>query len=419
MGMNINRLALLWRKPPALPEGWQLQGRLTARPRRVVVDDSLLKGCRAVTQVLLPLSPAPGLSLRAGSGTLLLAAALTVMADTVPDEAALLSLAATLGFMPDKFLRSCPVLAKTTLGSVPGRVVRDGKGQRAYYLGDPTALFSQCSRIWDGGERPITRDDLEQLRCFNCSQYALATAPMDGDTPGEATYLGSLLVEDAPCPAMLAALDTLRSQGMEVIPRWGAETLRDDDLLVTLEPEGGVCLIAPAPDAPGLDASVASVLSWARQADEQLRATWQTTILMLLCGLLMQAGWPTTLFYTLLIALACFFGQELRQPARPRCRRVAALVLPCMIAALAAAFLGFVMPGSAAQLRIIEHIGLCMVLLPQALYPRRTGLILSAAALALSPVICALAFQTGLASCFASLSGSLCAVVYGALLEQS
>lgn len=32
MGMNISRLALLWRRQPALPEGWRLQGRLTARP---------------------------------------------------------------------------------------------------------------------------------------------------------------------------------------------------------------------------------------------------------------------------------------------------------------------------------------------------------------------------------------------------
>ena len=103
MAMTFIRLACLGRRPPALPEGWRLQGRLTAPPRRVVVDGSMLTHGRAVTQVCLPLSPVPRLTLRAGSGTLLLAAATTVMADTVPDKAALLSLAATLGFTPENF----------------------------------------------------------------------------------------------------------------------------------------------------------------------------------------------------------------------------------------------------------------------------------------------------------------------------
>ena len=419
MAMTFFRLACLGRRPPALPEGWRLQGRLTAPPRRVVVDGSMLTHGRAVTQVCLPLSPVPRLTLRAGSGTLLLAAATTVMADTVPDEAALLSLAATLGFTPEKFLRGCPVLTETALGSVKGRVVRDGRGRRAYFLGDAATLAPLCRRIWEGSERPMTDTDRQRLPCPGGTAYALATAPMDGDTPGEATYLGSLLVEDAPCPAMLGAVDTLCARGLEVIIRRDSEPLRPEDLLVAAEAADAPCLIPPGPDAAGLDQAVVSVLSWARQADEQLRAAWQTTALMLLCGLLMQAGWPTTLFNTLLIALACFFGQELYQPARPRLRRVAAMVLPCLIAALAAAFLGLVMPGSAAQLRIIEHVGLCMVLLPQALCARRTGLILSAAVVVLPPVIYALAFQAGLASCFASLSGALCAVVYRSLTDAA
>ena len=420
MGMSINRLALLWRKPPALPEGWQLQGRLTARPCRVVVDDSLLKGCRAVTQVLLPLSPAPGLSLRAGSGTLLLAAALTVMADTVPDEAALLSLAATLCFTPDKFLRGCPVLAKTTLGSVPGRVVRDGKGQRAYYLGDPTALFSQCSRIWDGGERPITWDDLAQLRCFNCSQYALATAPMDGDTPGEATYLGSLLVEDAPCPAMLAALDTLRSQGMEVIPRWGAETLRDDDLLVTLEPEGGVCLIAPAPDAPGLDAAVEALLRHIRHTEDHLRAVGQLLALVLVCWLTMRLRLYVLLLYLPVCALYAFLGSDTLPADVPWNRRVIALLLPGLIGALTRGFLGLVLPDGISLAMACSLGSLCMTLIPpMAFTSRRLRWIFTALIIMLLPVVNTLLLHEGLGVIFASLSGSLCAVVYGALLEQS
>ena len=419
MGMNISRLALLWRRQPALPEGWRLQGRLTARPCRVVLDDSLLKGCRTVTQILLPLSPAPRLSLRAGSGTLLLAAAMTVMADTVPDEAALLSLAATLGFTPDRFLRGCPVLAEAALGSVPGRVVRDGKGRRAYFLGSPATLAPLCRRIWDGGERPMTGDDLQRLPCHGGAQYALATAPMDGDTPGEATYLGSLRVEDAPCPAMLAALEALRSQGMEVIPRRGAATLREGDLPVAAASDAGTCLIPPAPDAAGLDAAVEALLLHTRQAEDHLRAVGQLMALILVCWLAMGVRPYALLLYLPMCTLFAFLGCDTLSASLPWSRRLGALVLPCLIGALTRGFLGLVLSGDT-HLAMACCLGsMCITLVPPMVFEkRRPKWIFTALIMVLMPLVSTLLYHAGLEAAFANLSGSLCAVVYRCLLGE-
>ena len=413
MGMSISRLALRWRQLPTMPEGWRLQGRLTAPPCRVLADDSLLTGCRAVTRIRLPLAPVQQLSLRAGSCTLLLAAAMTVMADTVPDEAALLSLAATMGFTPEKFLRGCPVLADTALGSVPGRIVRDGKGRRAYYLGAPAVLAPLCRRIWDGGERPLTGDDLQRLPLSGGTEYALATAPVDGDTPGEATYLGSLLVEDAPCPAMLSAMDALRSQGVEVIPRRGAETLRAGDLPVTVTPSPGVCLIAPGPDAPGLDAAVAALRLHARRAKDHLRAVGQLLALILVCGLAMGVRPYVLLLCLAACALFAFPGRDTLPAGISPERRLGALILPGLIAALTRGFLGLVLEGDTHLVMALCLVSLCATLVPPMAYDRpRPRRIFTALIIVLMPFAGALMGHPGLEAAFASLSGSLGAVVY-------
>lgn len=417
MGMSISRLALLWRRQPALPEGWRLQGRLTAPPCRVVADDSLLTGCRGVTRILLPLSPVPHLSLRAGSGTLLLAAAMTVMADTVPDAPALLTLAATIGFTPEKFLRGCPVLADTTLGSVPGRIVRDGKGRRAYFLGAPDALAPLCGHIWDGGERPMTGDDLQRLPLSGGAEYALATAPVEGDTPGEATYLGSLLVEDVPCPAMLSAMDALRSQGVEVIPRRDAEALRAGDLPVTAMPASGVCLIAPGPDAAGLDAAVDALRLHARRAEDHLRAVGQLIALILVCGLAMGVR-----LYALALCLgACtlfaFLGCDTLPASVSPGRRLGALILPCLIAVLTRGFLGLVLAGDTHLVMTLCLVNLCATLVPPMIYDRpRPRWIVTVLIIVLMPFAGAPMGHMGLEAAFGSLSGSLCAVVYRCLM---
>lgn len=413
--------AHLWRRLPlALPEGWRFAGLMTVRPCRAVVDGSLLVRGRAVTEVYAPLAPSPHLSLRAGSGTLLMAAAMTVMADAVPDQAALLALAATLGFTPEKFLRGCPVLAETSLGGVPGRIVRDGRGRRAYFLGDAAALSSLCGRIWDGGERPLTEADRQRLPCPVGAHYALATAPMDGDIPGEATYLGSLLVEDAPCPAMLTALDCLRREGMEVLIRHGdaSPAPQEGDLTVSLLPGDAPCLIPPAPDAEGLHRAVRAVIHRACQVEDQLRAAWQTLLALLLCAPLLCPYWQALLPALLLMALCCFGGGRLLQPARPRWRRLLALALPCLIAGLAWAFLGMVVPGGGLAVRVFGLIGLCAVLAPFLLCRRRAALALSAAAIVLVPGM-GLLLPGSLAAAFASLSGALCAVVYLTLLMEA
>ena len=419
MAMKLSRLALMWRRQPALPEGWRLQGRLTAPPCRVAVDERLLTGCRAVTQVFLPLSPVPRLSLRAGSCALLLSAAMTVMADTVPDGSALLSLAATLGFTPEKLLRGCPVLAQTSLGSVPGRIVRDGKHRRAYYLGMPSMLAPLCSRIWDGGERPMTADDLQRLPCPGGAHYAMATAPMDGDAHGEVTYLGSLLVEDTPCPAMLSAMDTLRSHGLEVIARRDAETLREGDLTVAAAPAAGVCLIAPAPDAAGLDAAVEALLLHVQQADNHLRAVGQDLALILLCGLVMQVRWLLLFVLLAICAVHAFLGYDMLPGGMPLGRRLFALALPCVIAGLSRGFLGLVLPGDTRLFMGQGLVSLCMGLVPAMFCSHRFRLFLSAAAIVLPLLVYTLAYRAGLEAAFASLSGSLCAVVYRCLAEET
>ncbi|MGN0780043.1 MAG: hypothetical protein ACI4MJ_12885 [Aristaeellaceae bacterium] len=422
--------AWLWRlRPLSLPEGWSFCGHVNAPIRRVVVDTTLLMNRRHVSLTFAPFVSSSQMTLRAGSGFLLMGAAITVMADTTPDASALLSLAATMGFKPEKFLQRCPVLGVTSLQGITGKVVRDGKGRRAYFLSSPARLASVCGLIWEGGERPMTDEDICRLPRIKGTHYALATAPIEEGGLGKVTYLGSLLVEDAPSPAVLEAMGILRAQGFDVVAGEPSNELivsSTGDVLVLTDrkPSRRIVPTLSTSRSDELDPSelltaVQAVVRRTCQVGDQFRAIGHTLLMLLLCGLVMQLNGLALAGLMLLMLAASLLGGNLMLPAKPLGRRWLATGLPCLLAWASLAFLSLTLPDSLPALGLLIMAVLCAMLLPWLGFSRRVSLLLNGASLAVGLLLIVLLSSNLPAAAFSMLSGCLCAVLYLALLPRT
>lgn len=184
---------------------WQLRLPLLLL-RRAAIDPSLLVEPRRVTAAHLPFDPASQPRLQ--SGALLWASAATVthtLAEEA-DQAAILAAVKPLGFTPEKFLARCPILQEVERDGLRGRIVRDGSGQRAYFIGAPEKLLAACDLVWEQQDRPKAPGDTLRLPTGN-GLYALAMAPVEQGDIGPLTYLGSLqITTPAMDPALVEAL---------------------------------------------------------------------------------------------------------------------------------------------------------------------------------------------------------------------
>ena len=137
----------------------------------VTIDASLIGQGTRLRAAAQPVDVAESLSMRLGSGALLLGAAMTLTADTLPpaDRAAVLSAVQALNIKPDRMRSHNPVLARESAGDVTVVTVRDGMNERRYYLGTPMDVAHLCPAIWEGSTRPLT--DHDKLRIADTEHY--------------------------------------------------------------------------------------------------------------------------------------------------------------------------------------------------------------------------------------------------------
>ncbi len=208
-----------------------------AKCETVLIDAALIGQGTRLRAASQPIDVADGLSLRLGSGALLLGTAMVLVSDELPpqDRSALLSAVQALNLRPDRLRSHSPVIAREEAEGVSIVTVRDGMNSRRYYLGAPEALLPHCPAIWEAHTRPMTEQD--PLRIMDAARYmerggcrvlAYATA-LESEEP---IFLGLAgLGEDIHLEALKDAAD-LRAMGLTLMledgdrPEGDADTLR-------------------------------------------------------------------------------------------------------------------------------------------------------------------------------------------------
>lgn len=194
-----------------------------ALDQTILIDASLLDGGLCLRFAAQPFDAADRLTLRLGSGALLLGTAMTLTAQELPGAPvkALLDAAAQLGIQPDRMQQRSPVLHRSEENGVIRVSVRDGGQTRTFMLGSIQALCESCSAIWDGQIRPMTGNDRDRLltACSADSQvYAFGTC--QGDDPP--VFLGYAGFGASVLPQARSDVQALRAMGLTVM-------LRDDE----------------------------------------------------------------------------------------------------------------------------------------------------------------------------------------------
>ena len=174
----------------------------------VLIDPSLLGHGMRLRAAAQPVDVSDALTLRLGTGALLLGSAMVLSADELSraDRAALLSAVNGLNLKPSRLMIHNPVLRRETLRDVSVVTVRDGLSDRRYYLGAPDAVAALCPAIWEGATRPMESHDLARIEDAaryiaqgDCRVFAWATA-LEGEEPiflgiagiGEEVHLSAL-----------------------------------------------------------------------------------------------------------------------------------------------------------------------------------------------------------------------------------
>ena len=188
----------------------------------VLVDAALLGQGTQVRAVAQPVDIAPEMSLRLGSGTLLLGAAMVHHAASLPlaEQSALQRAVHRINLVPQRLTQHQPVLARTEEGGVITVIVRDGANTRRYLMGSAEVIVPLCPRIWETEARPMTDHDL--LRVLDTARfiaqgcrsvYAYATALEDE----EPVYLGAAGVGTEVDLKALQDLTELRRSGLTLM----------------------------------------------------------------------------------------------------------------------------------------------------------------------------------------------------------
>ena len=199
----------------------------TPRPKdalceTVQIDAALIGQGTRLRAAAQPIDPAETLSIRLGSGALLLGTAMTLTADTLDpaDRSAILSAVQGLNIKPDRMRSQYPVMAREMQGAVTMLTVRDGMGQRRYYMGPTGDVADLCASIWEGHTRPM--EDYDHLRIAdtasyiaqgNCRVMAYATA-LEGEEP---IFLGLCGLGEEIDLAAVQDIAALRAMGLTVM----------------------------------------------------------------------------------------------------------------------------------------------------------------------------------------------------------
>ena len=217
----------------------------TPRPKdamceTVQIDASLIGQGTRLRAASQPVDPAESLSIRLGSGALLLGTAMTLTADQLEgaDRSAILSAVQGLNIKPDRMRSQYPVMAREMQGAVTVLTVRDGMGSRRYYMGPHGDVADLCASIWEGRTRPM--EDYDHLRIAdtaaymaqgNCRVTAYATA-LEGEEP---IFLGLCGLGENIDIAAVQDMAALRAMGLTTMVTPGAEDADISSLLALLE----------------------------------------------------------------------------------------------------------------------------------------------------------------------------------------
>ena len=199
----------------------------TPRPKdalceTVTIDAALIGQGTRLRAAAQPVDVAESLSMRLGSGALLLGAAMTLTADALPpaDRAAILSAVQSLNIKPDRMRSHNPVLAREEQGSITVVTVRDGMNERRYYLGAPMDVAALCPAIWEGSTRPLSDHDKARIADTeryitqaNCRVMAWGTA-LNYEQP---IFLGMAGVGEDVHISALSDVAELRTMGLTVM----------------------------------------------------------------------------------------------------------------------------------------------------------------------------------------------------------
>lgn len=205
----------------------------------VLIDATLIGRGTLLRAAAQPVDVADQLSLRMGSGALLLGSAMVLTADTLsaPDKAAIHKAAEKLNIVPQRLLRHNPILRTEALGSLRTVTVRDGQNERRYFMGSPQDVSSLSLRIWEGEIRAMTDHDRERILDTagyiaqgQCRVTAYATA-LGNETP---VFLGLCGVGEEVEMQAIADISTLRGMGLTVLLDFSDAPDTDPDALHAL-----------------------------------------------------------------------------------------------------------------------------------------------------------------------------------------
>ncbi len=198
----------------------------------VLVDASLIGRGTMLRAAAQPVDVAPELSLRLGSGALLLGTAMTLTAGELlePDRLAIHRAVQKLNIVPERMRSHQPLLSREDAAGVTCIRVRDGAQERCYYAGSAAEVIALCDGIWEGEPRPMTSHD--RLRLADTDRYlaqgqcritAYATC-LAGESP---IFLGFAAIGEEIDPRARQDIATLRDMGLTVMLRNGNDPEMD------------------------------------------------------------------------------------------------------------------------------------------------------------------------------------------------
>lgn len=326
-----------------------------AQCETILIDAALIGEGTRLRAAAQPIDTAEMLSLRLGSGALLLGAAMTLTADELPpaDRAAVLSAVRQLNIKPGRMRSHSPVLHREETDSVTTVTVRDGLQERRYLIGPADALARVCPSIWEGHSRPMTEQD--HLRIADTARYiaqgscrVIAWATALGEE--EPIFLGMAGVGESIHLSAMQDVAALRNQGLTIMLDPGGQPDTDlESLRMLLElpdhhARADIHLTpTPVADSTALGItrtpgeSLLEPISLLRQRFGTIEMTLRRFAVLLgiplvLC--LIFACWPAAVFATVLMGYtAIALGVDVNLPL-PRWQTLLGVGLAAIIARL-------------------------------------------------------------------------------------
>lgn len=193
----------------------------------VMVDASLVDLGTQLQAAAQPVNACAEMSMRMGSGALLLGTAMVFLADELPpaDGSALLSAASQLNLRTQTLRSRSPVIDRGEEDGMRRVTIQDGQQERSYFMADAATVAAACGSIWEDRVRPMGQNDRE--RVLDAAAYmasgggrvkAFATAT-DNERP---IFLGLAALGDGLDVEALRDMQELRAMGLTLI-------LRDDE----------------------------------------------------------------------------------------------------------------------------------------------------------------------------------------------